>query len=146
MIVTFHLLALGCYGVATACALATVVGNLVVPRAVALGAPLAGAAFHVAAVSQLKLAGLDSQARQQFGVPEEVNGVLVVDVESGSVAADQGVQPGDVIVQIANQRVSSPQEARERIEAARNDKRRAVLFLLNRRGGERFVAVPLERA
>jgi ABC-type uncharacterized transport system permease subunit len=58
VIVTFHLLALGCYAVATACALATIVGNLTVPRALSVGAPLAGAAVHVAGAAQLTLVGL----------------------------------------------------------------------------------------
>jgi ABC-type transport system involved in cytochrome c biogenesis permease subunit len=58
VIITLHLLALGCYGVATACALAPFAGGRPVPRALAFGAPLAGAAFHVVGVAQLTLVGL----------------------------------------------------------------------------------------
>jgi len=58
VIITFHLLALGCYGVATACALVPFVFGRPVPRFLSLGAPLAGAALHVVGVTQLTLVGL----------------------------------------------------------------------------------------
>lgn len=58
MIITFHLLALACYGVATGCALAPFALGRTVPRWLGLGMPLTGAAFHVAGVAQLTLVGL----------------------------------------------------------------------------------------
>lgn len=58
MIVTLHLIALGCYGVATACALMPFVTGRPAPRALALGAPLAGMAFHVPAAAQLSFVGV----------------------------------------------------------------------------------------
>lgn len=58
MIVNLHVLALGLYGVATALAVAPFVGGRAAPRALLLGVPLAGVAFHVAALTQLPLVGL----------------------------------------------------------------------------------------
>ncbi|HXF95512.1 MAG TPA: cytochrome c biogenesis protein CcsA [Gemmatimonadales bacterium] len=58
MIITFHLLALACYGVAAGCALAPFVVGGPAPRWLGLGAPLAGLAFHVAGATQLSLVGL----------------------------------------------------------------------------------------
>lgn len=58
MIVTLHLLALVLYGVATALAVAPFLGGRPAPRALLLGVPSAGAAFHVAALAQLPLVGL----------------------------------------------------------------------------------------
>ena len=58
MIVNLHLLALGLYGVATALAVAPFLGGRAAPRVLLLGVPSAGAAFHVAALSQLPLVGL----------------------------------------------------------------------------------------
>jgi serine protease Do len=48
----------------------------------------------------LEVANLTSEARQQFNVPEQVHGVLVQNVRSGSPADDAGIQPGDVILEI----------------------------------------------
>jgi len=55
-------MALGLYGLATAVALAPYVGPRAapVPRFLVLGAPAAGAAFHVAGIAQLTLVGLAS--------------------------------------------------------------------------------------
>ncbi|MGA3346619.1 MAG: Do family serine endopeptidase [Terracidiphilus sp.] len=48
----------------------------------------------------LEVANLTSEARQQFNVPEQVHGVLVQNVRSGSPADDAGIQPGDVILEV----------------------------------------------
>src|SRR5256884_7766551 len=53
-----HLLALGLYAVATALALAPFAGLRPAPRALTLGAPLAGAAVHVVGVAQLTPVGV----------------------------------------------------------------------------------------
>jgi len=58
VIVTAHLIALVCYGVATACALAPFLGVRAVPRSIALGVPLAGVVVHTVGVTQLTLVGL----------------------------------------------------------------------------------------
>jgi len=58
VIVTLHLLALVLYGVATVLSVAPFVGGRPAPRALLLGVPSAGAAFHVAALAQLPLVGL----------------------------------------------------------------------------------------
>jgi serine protease Do len=48
----------------------------------------------------LEVANLTADARQQFNVPEQVHGVLVQNVRSGSPADDAGIQPGDVILEV----------------------------------------------
>jgi len=53
-----HLLALGLYGVATALAVAPFIGRPASPRAWLLAVPSAGAAFHVAGLTQVPLVGL----------------------------------------------------------------------------------------
>src|SRR2546425_11816044 len=58
VVLVSHLLALGLYGLATAFALAPFAGLRPVPRALTLGAPLAGAAVHVVGVSQLTPVGV----------------------------------------------------------------------------------------
>jgi serine protease Do len=46
------------------------------------------------------VADLNGQARQQFNVPDSVNGVVVQQVRPGSPADDAGLQPGDVIMEV----------------------------------------------
>jgi len=94
----------------------------------------------------LKLAPLDDRARKRFGIEEGVQGVVVADVASDSPVADSGVSRGDVIVSIDQKAVSNPAQVVSQVEAARKDKRRAVLLLINTNGQERFVALPLNKA
>jgi serine protease Do len=48
----------------------------------------------------LEVANLTSETRKQYDVPEQVHGVVVQNVRSGSPADDAGIQPGDVILEI----------------------------------------------
>ena len=91
----------------------------------------------------LKLAPVSPQTRRNFGLGSDVGGVVVTDVGDDSPAADKGIQPGDIIVAVENEPVSSPADVVARIERAQKENRRAVLLLLNRESQERFVAIPL---
>ena len=58
MVLVTHLIALGCYAVATAAALAPFAGLRPAPRAVTLGVPLAGVVAHVVGVAQVTPVGV----------------------------------------------------------------------------------------
>lgn len=47
---------------------------------------------------------ISKEVRQLFGAPEDA-GVLVNSVQSDSVAAEAGIKPGDVLVEVAGQKV-----------------------------------------
>jgi len=94
----------------------------------------------------LTLGRLTNDARQELGLKKDVKGALITDVEDGKPAADRDIRPGDVIVKVGDQAVTSPGEAAQKVEQAQKANQRAVLLLLNRRGEERFVALPFARA
>jgi len=48
----------------------------------------------------IAVADLNGQARQQFNVPDNVQGVVVQQVRPGSPADDAGLRPGDVIMEM----------------------------------------------
>jgi serine protease Do len=54
------------------------------------------------------LAPMTDELRQRFEVPMDVEGALVLEVESGSLAEREGIRPGDVIVQAGGKPVSKP--------------------------------------
>ena len=91
----------------------------------------------------LTLIPLNDIVREQFGIPENVEGVAVIDVESSSAAAEKGIRPGDVIVEVAQQEVSSPADVSKKVAEIRKSDKKSVLLLLNRGGDLRFVAVRL---
>lgn len=93
----------------------------------------------------LALAPLTPERRARFDIEDDVKGVLVTDVDEGSVAFQQGLEPGDVIVRVGQQEVSNPQEVTEAIEQAQAANRDAVLVLRQRDEVQTFVALPIEQ-
>jgi serine protease Do len=90
----------------------------------------------------LTLADLTPELRTEFKVKAEINGVLVTNVADGSIAAEKRVRPGDVIVEISQESVATPDEVEARIEALKQDGRKSALLLLaNSAGDLRFVAL-----
>ena len=89
----------------------------------------------------MKLEVLDREARERLELDKALKGALVTDVESTGPASKKGIQAGDVIVEVAQEAVDSPEAAKAKIEAAQKDGRSSVLLLINRGGDVRFVAV-----
>ena len=91
----------------------------------------------------LEVVALNDRLRQRFDVPADTSGVVVVDVDPNSAAAEQNIRPGDVIVSIALNEVSSTDEALDRIEALRETNVPVATLMLSRSGDTRFVALRL---
>ncbi|WP_027368396.1 DegQ family serine endoprotease [Desulfocurvibacter africanus] len=84
---------------------------------------------------------LTDQEASALGV-EPGRGVLVQAVAPGSPAEENGVAPGDVILEINQQPVNNPAEAQRIINE--DAKRKGVaLLLLSRRGQNLFVTIPM---
>jgi serine protease Do len=71
------------------------------------------------------------------------DGVAVVGVDPEGAAAEKGIQPGDVILEVGGKRVSTPREVSSGVDAAANSGRHAVLLRVRSATGTHFVAVPL---
>ena len=94
----------------------------------------------------LSLASLTDEVRRRFGLADDARGAVVVAVAAGSVAAERGLRPGDVVVMAGQDPVAAPADVIRAVENAAAADRRSVVLLVNRRGDERFVALPLKRA
>lgn len=91
----------------------------------------------------MSLGMISDEDRKEFKIPDDVDGVLVTSVEDMSEAAEKGMTPGDVIVEVNQQPVNAPQEAAGIIEKARKSGRTSVLLLINHEGDVRFAALRL---
>jgi len=93
----------------------------------------------------MTLAELTDDVRAQFGIAEEVEGVVITEVEADSAADEKRIEPGDVIAEIAQEKVSTPQDVLDRIAALKQDGRRNALLMLAGPTGElRFVTVRMD--
>jgi len=93
----------------------------------------------------LSLSGLSEEMRKRYNIKDTVKGVLISRVDPNSAAADKRIQAGDVIVEVGQETVTTPQDVTRRIEALKKDGRKSALLLIaNAQGEVRFIALPLE--
>jgi serine protease Do len=93
----------------------------------------------------LTLSGITPELKDKFSLGDDTKGVVVVDVAKDSSAADKGVQPGDVIMEAAQQEVKSPGDVSGKIDEARKSGRKSILLLVERQGDLRFVALRIDQ-
>ena len=93
----------------------------------------------------LTLTDINGELRQQFGIGGEVSGVVITKVAAGTDAAARRIQPGDVILEVAQQEVSTPDEIAALIASRRNNNLSSVLMLIQEPDGDlRFVSLSLD--
>jgi len=88
------------------------------------------------------LASLTPERRTEFGIGDGVSGVLVLDVKEGSVF-EQGLRAGDVIKQVDQASVSSPQDVDSLVRKAKSGSEEAILLLVNRQGQDLFLGLKI---
>jgi serine protease Do len=98
-----------------------------------------GGAYHSKPLGA-DLASLTDNRRAQFDVPDDVNGVVILDVGNGP-AMDQGLRPGDVIREVAQTDVTTPRQVDTLIRKNADGNNKAVLLLVNRQGRDIFVGL-----
>jgi serine protease Do len=93
----------------------------------------------------MELSSINDELRKRYNIKEGVRGVVVTRVDANSPAADKRIQAGDVIVEMQQEPVSSPDAVSKRIETLKKDgKKTALLLVANAQGETRFVAVSIE--
>jgi serine protease Do len=88
----------------------------------------------------MKVDNITPQLRQHFGTAEK-SGVIVMSVETGSLAAEAGIQPGDVIKEVNRKAVANMTDFIKSMEGS--GKGKPVLMLLKR--GKQTFFVSMER-
>jgi len=90
-----------------------------------------------------RLSPITDDLRDKFKLSQDQKGVVVTDVMPDGNAAGRGLKPGDVIVEVQQEAVSSPAEVQERMDRYRKQNRKTVLMLIQSGDGLRWVPVPL---
>ncbi|WP_050931626.1 Do family serine endopeptidase [Aestuariivita boseongensis] len=92
----------------------------------------------------LTLSILTDEIRGEIGVPEGMDGLVVVDVDETSEAFEKGLRAGDLITEAGQQKVTTLGEFDDRVAEAQEAGRKSLLLLVRRGGDPRFVALGLE--
>ena len=92
----------------------------------------------------MTLSNVDREAAEEFGIDENIKGVVIVNVKQGSVADEKGLKKGDVIIQVNRVKISSTDELKKLNEEAKRAKKTSVLMLILRNGMRRFIGLPIQ--
>ncbi len=90
----------------------------------------------------IKLVTLTQDIRIRQNIPEDIYGLLIVNVEQNSEAERKGIRPGDVIQEINQMPVNKISDLKDVIKKASNKK--GVLLLINRQGNIIFTALKVK--
>src|SRR6202012_4282991 len=93
----------------------------------------------------LDLVNLSKDLRGRYKIKDSVKGVIITGVDGASDAADKRLSPGDVIVEVAQEAVSSAADIKKRVDQLKKDGKKSVLLLVSNGDGElRFVALSVQ--
>jgi len=107
--------------------------------------PQSGLPTEIAGLG-MRVAAITPELRERLRLRPDQRGVAVVDVAPNSAAAERELRPGDVILEVQQERVNTPQELNERVERLRRQGRGTALFLVESQNGQRFVPLRLTPA
>jgi serine protease Do len=104
---------------------------------IAAAEPSKGPANQLARLG-LRVQTLTPEVARQFGI-EEDKGVVITGVESGGLAAESGVQPGDLIVEADRKPVANVAQLQFILSRSKD----RVLLLVKRKSGSMYLVFRL---
>jgi serine protease Do len=93
----------------------------------------------------LKLSSITDELRKKFQIAGDTAGVVVVEVADQGPAAEKDLRPGDVIAEVDQKAVTSPEDVSQRVKAAQDNGYRVVTLLVNRDGEFQWIALKITK-
>jgi serine protease Do len=91
----------------------------------------------------MKTASMTDDLRTKYSIGADQKGVVVTEVTNNGAAAGRGLKAGDVIVEVQQETVATPQDVQDRVDRYRKQNRKTVLMLVQNSDGLRWVPLPL---
>lgn len=92
----------------------------------------------------LQIKNLDQDARTKYKITSAEQGVVITAVNPTSDAAEKSIRPGDVIIGVNQERITSVTEFLRQLTAAERSGRKSVALLISRKGDSVYIALPLK--
>jgi serine protease Do len=93
----------------------------------------------------LTLQKVTDQLREKYGLSDQAKGVVITKVAANSPAAEKQLQAGDIILEVDQKPVTTPQEVTDIVTKLQQAKKRSVLLFVERQGDPRFAALRLTK-
>ncbi len=87
--------------------------------------------------------GLKLLALSALDGSEGRRGVMVVEVEPGGLAAGRGIDPGDLILDVADEAIGAPEDVYRLVDTAKNAGKHSILMRIKSGDTAKFVALPI---
>lgn len=84
----------------------------------------------------LLLGEITKEAREKYSIADDIEGVLVAAVAPGSAAEEKRISPGDVIVEVGQEKVSKPADVIDRVDSLKKAGRKSALLLVSSKNSE----------
>ncbi|MEP3475096.1 MAG: Do family serine endopeptidase [Hyphomicrobiales bacterium] len=95
------------------------------------------------AVLGMTLSNITPDLRRQYRLDAKTKGVVITKVAPNSRAAEKGLRPGFVIVEVMQEQVSTADQVVKKVEALKKTNKKNIIFFIARGRGEfGFVALP----
>ena len=83
--------------------------------------------------------------RERFKLDAAAQGVVVTEVADDGVAFEKGFRPGDLIVEVSQREVTTPEQVINMVDAARKNGEKRILLLVEGQSRLRFVALNIKK-
>ncbi len=92
----------------------------------------------------IEMSPVTEEMRRRYNLKSRITGVVITRVDSASAAADKGLKPGQVIVQVGQEPVATPADVEKQVNALRRQKKKSALLLISDgEGQQEFITLPL---
>lgn len=93
----------------------------------------------------MTLKEITDEDRANDEISADIAGVLVTEVQPGSGAADKGIEVGEILVEVGQEPVSTPEDVSTRVSELKKEGRKNALLMVSSKTGDiRFVVVRIE--
>jgi serine protease Do len=89
----------------------------------------------------MTLAPITGESRRRYKLNETITGAVVTDVDMDSPAGQKNIRAGDVITEVAQTKVTTPEEVAAKLAEEKNAGRKVVLLQVSRGGELTFIGV-----
>jgi serine protease Do len=92
----------------------------------------------------LEFSAQNDDLRKRYSIKDGVKGVVITKVDANSNAADKRILVGELVVEVGQEPVNSPDDVTKRLDTLKKEgKKSALLLVSNAQGEVRFVAVTM---